>query len=140
MAKIAYRVRNWKQYNKALVQRGSITVWINERVSKKWYNLETKHADRGRPKVYSDIAIEACLIIRSLFKLPLRATQGLIESLFILIRIKLKAPSYTQLCRRQASLDLKLKHNVNGKIHVVIDGTAHIPRIQSLFSLIIPLP
>lgn len=123
MAKIAYRVRNWKQYNKALVKRGSITFWINKEVAKEWYNLESKHSGRGRPKIYSDIAIEACLIIRSLFKLPLRMTQGVVESLFIMMGIKITVPSYTQLCRRQKELALKLKHNVKGKIHVVIDGT-----------------
>lgn len=123
MAKIAYRVRNWKQYNKALVQRGSITFWINEEVAKQWYNQETRHGGRGRPNTYSNIAIESCLLVRSLFKLPLRATQGLVESLFILMGIKIQVPSYTQLCRRQAVLDLKLKHTVKGKIHVVIDGT-----------------
>lgn len=35
MAKKAYRVRNWDKYNKALIQRGSITFWINEEVVKK---------------------------------------------------------------------------------------------------------
>jgi hypothetical protein len=25
-----YRIRNWKQYNDALVQRGSLTLWVDE--------------------------------------------------------------------------------------------------------------
>lgn len=79
--------------------------------------------ERGRPKLYSDIAIEACLVLRILFNLPLRTVQGLVESLFKMISIKIKIPSYTQLCRRQKKLNLRLKHNVTGKIHVVIDGT-----------------
>ncbi len=123
MAKKAYRVRNWKQYNKALVQRGSINFWINEEVAKKWYNLEINPSSRGRPKIYSDIAIEACLIIGRLFKLPLRTMQGVVESLFNMMGIKINIPSYTQICRRQQKLDLKLSHAVKGRIHVVIDGT-----------------
>lgn len=123
MAKKAYRVRNWGKYNKALVQRGSITFWINNDVAKSWYCSEQGHSDRGRPKVYSDRAIESCLIVRSIFNLPLRATQGLVESLFGLIKAKIKAPSYVQICRRQKTLDLKLKHDVKGVIHVVVDGT-----------------
>jgi hypothetical protein len=123
MAKKAYRVRNWNKYNKALVERGNITFWINEEIAKKWYAIKSEHMDRGRPKLYSDIAIEACFTLRVLFKLPLRAAQGLVESLFKMIGIKIKVPSYTQLCRRQKTFDLKLSHSVKGKIHVVIDGS-----------------
>lgn len=123
MAKKAYRVRNWKHYNKALIQRGSITFWINEKIAKQWYNSEHNCSERGRPKVYSDTAIEACLIIRSLFKLPLRSTEGLLEGLLKMIGLKIKVPSYTQLCRRQKNLDLSLQHNIKGRIHVVVDGT-----------------
>jgi hypothetical protein len=123
MAKKAYRVRNWNKYNKALVARGSITFWINEKVAKEWYSPEKKHVERGRPKVYSDVAIETCLVLRVLYKFPLRAVQGLIESLFQLIGIKITVPSYTQLCRRQKELNLKIQHTVKGKIHVVVDGT-----------------
>jgi|SRR3990172_11444153 len=123
MTKKAYRVRNWSQYNKALVQRGSITFWINDAVANSWYYPERKCSDRGRPEVYSNIAIESCLIVKSLFNLPLRATQGLVDSLFNLIGAKVKAPSYVQLCRRQKTLALTLTHDVKGPIHVVVDGT-----------------
>ena len=32
MTKQPYRVRNWKKYNRSLVQRGSLTVWIDEKI------------------------------------------------------------------------------------------------------------
>jgi hypothetical protein len=123
MAKIAYRVRNWKKYNKALVQRGSITFWINEKIAKKWYQLESMHLEQGRPKTYSDTAIETCLVLRSLFKQPLRATQGLVESLFKMIGLKIKVPCYSQLSRRLKNLKIKLQHQLKGKIHAVLDAT-----------------
>lgn len=123
MAKKTYRVRNWSKYNKALIQRGSITFWINEKVTKSWYQSEAEHFASGRPYIYSDIAIECCLTLRSLYQLPLRCTEGLIKSLFGMIGVKIKVPSYTQLCRRQKTLNLKLRHHVKGKIHVVVDGT-----------------
>src|SRR4029079_1429340 len=123
MAKKASRARSWGKYNKALIQRGSITLWMYAEVTSKWLNPKTKHSERGRPKLYSDIAIEACLTLKAIFKLPLRMAQGLVESLFAMMKIKLKVPSYTQICRRQKELNLKLNHNVKGKIHVVIDGT-----------------
>jgi hypothetical protein len=123
MAKKAYRVCNWSQYNKALIQRGSITFWVNQDALKTWYNPGEKRLEIGRPLYYSDVAIETCLVLKALFQLPLRGTQGLVESVFHLIGIKIDVPSYTQLCRRQAKLAVKLKHRVKGKIHVVIDGT-----------------
>ncbi len=123
MAKKTYRVRNWKQYNKALVQRGSVTFWINEDIAAQWYAAEAEHSGRGRPRVYSEVAIESCLIVKILFRLPLRGTQGLMDSLSALMGLCIHAPSYTQLCRRQKALQVKLQHKVQGKIHVVIDGT-----------------
>ena len=35
--KPAYRLRNWSQYNQALVERGSLTVWFDEDVLDQWY-------------------------------------------------------------------------------------------------------
>ncbi len=45
MAKKAHRARNWKNYNKSLVSRGSITVWIDKKSFKNWYNAtETRRS------------------------------------------------------------------------------------------------
>ena len=30
MGKSKHKISNWKQYNQALVQRGSLTVWMDE--------------------------------------------------------------------------------------------------------------
>lgn len=123
MAKKAYRVRNWKQYNKALVQRGSITFWINEDSLKNWYEKENGRKTRGRPRKYSNIAIETCIVMKVLFKLAYRQCQGFIGSLCSLLKLKVISPSYTQLCRRQKQLQIKLQHRVKGPIHVVVDAT-----------------
>ena len=122
MTKKVNHVRNWSKYNKALVARGSINLWINPQVVKNWYS-SLKNSERGRPKYYTDIAIECCLFLRGLFKQSLRATQGLVESIFNLMGIKIKSPCYTQICRRQKELKIQLNHNVQGPIHVVVDGT-----------------
>ena len=43
-----YRTRNWSEYNKALIQRGSINVWMDENAIKKWFS--TYHTClAGRP-------------------------------------------------------------------------------------------
>lgn len=108
MGKVAYRVRNWKQYNQALINRGNLTVWINEEIIESWYvnSASDKARGRGRPRRYSDLCIQTALTLRSLFHFPLRATQGFIEGLVELLEINLQVPCYTQLSRRAAKLKI----------------------------------
>ena len=54
--KSKYRLRNWKEYNRSLVNRGSITVWFDEKAIQKWYSTERSHQP-GHPDTYSDDAI-----------------------------------------------------------------------------------
>ena len=68
-----YRIRNWADYNKSLVQRGSLTVWFSEDSIKTWIEDSSEKMKRGRPKTYSDEAILASLVIREVFHLPLKA-------------------------------------------------------------------
>lgn len=122
-SKKTYRVRNWSQYNKALVNRGNLTLWISDQAMQDWYNQE-KTGRRGSSNTYSDIAIEACLMMRSLFHLKLRQTEGFVNSLFALAGIALQAPDYSTLSRRLAGLDIKLPvKDLADKLHVVIDST-----------------
>lgn len=118
-----YRIRNWSDYNKSLVRRGSLTLWFEERSIKKWHKA-TKVKGRGRPRCYADIAIQCMLTLKSVYDLPLRATQGLVESLIELLDLPIKAAAYSTVCRRQKHLDIKLqKKNRNESLHVVFDST-----------------
>ena len=36
-SKTVYRVKNWSSYNRALVARGSLTVWLDDSLWKQWY-------------------------------------------------------------------------------------------------------
>ena len=36
-----YRIRNWAEYNKSLVQRGSLTIWFSEDAIKTWLEVPT---------------------------------------------------------------------------------------------------
>jgi hypothetical protein len=76
-----YRVRNWPEYNKALINRGGIIFILMEDITKKWYSLPEERSPEGK-EIYSDYAIEFCLQIRFLLKLALRQTQGFLEGLF----------------------------------------------------------
>src|SRR4051812_2028871 len=94
-----YKIRNWSDYNRALIQRGSINIWMEEKALKKWYSSSHTCA-AGRPQIYSDEAILMLLMLREVFKLPLRNLQGFVKSLFASMNLNLSVPSYTQISRR----------------------------------------
>ena len=102
-----YRIRNWSDYNKALVERGSITIWFSPQASQKW--LSGKEGKKGRPKKYSDEAILCSLMLKAVYHLPLRALRGLLLSIVELLGLKLPIPCYTRICRRLELLDKKFR-------------------------------
>lgn len=69
-----YRTTNWPAYNAALRRRGSLEIWFDPDMT--WFAEPT--GKRGRQPLFSDAAIQTCLMIRALFGLPLRQTSGLI--------------------------------------------------------------
>lgn len=111
MAQITYKLSNWSEYNRALVQRGSLSVWFSEDAAAAW------HYDGppqwGSDPTYSDFAIETCLRLRLVYGLPLRQTQGFVASLFRLLDLDLPVPDYSTLSRRAKDLpvDLAAEHD-----------------------------
>ena len=117
-----YKILNWSDYNRSLINRGSITIWINEEVIQEW-NYEGKQQQGGK-KLYSDLAIEICLSVKKLYELGFRQTQGFMESLFFLMQIKMNVPFYSQICRRAKRLNIKIgDFNKSGNINIVVDST-----------------
>ncbi len=113
----------WREYNAALVKRGSFMVWIDEAAISGWLN-EQHHGRRGASCTYSDTAITAALLLKAVYRLPLRATQGLLASLLKVLQIPLPTPHYSTLSRRQANL--KVIVPIRGReegIHLVVDST-----------------
>lgn len=118
-----YRPHSWSQYNKSLVNRGSLTLGISEELLDTWHELE-KTGKRGAPQQYSDAAILCANQIRFLYKLPLRATQGFLNSLFNLLKIGHSVPCYTTLCRRLKKLSIKIPHSSQKEPRdLVLDST-----------------
>lgn len=118
-----YRIRNWPEYNKALVNRGSLTIWFDEKSIDEWHDAKLT-GERGRPYDYSNTAILCALSLRNLFRLPLRATEGLVTSLIELLRLPITAPDYSTLSRRQGTLNIPSYKNKSGEpMHLVIDST-----------------
>lgn len=118
-----YRLRNWAHYNKALIVRGSLTLWIDARALDKWLSQE-RPARPGRRPTYTDLAVECCLLLREVYHLPLRATQGLAHSVLRLLSLNLPTPDYSTLSRRARRLHLPLAaHSTKTIRHLVIDST-----------------
>ncbi|WP_423740008.1 transposase, partial [Enterobacter roggenkampii] len=74
VAKQKFKITNWPTYNKALINRGSITFWLDDEAIQDWYESTTP-SSRGRPQRYSDLAITTVLVIKRVFRLTLRAAQ-----------------------------------------------------------------
>lgn len=72
-----YRTTNWSGYTASLKKRGSLLIWLDKEMA--W--LAPPNGSPGRPSVFSDTAIQFCLTIKVLFKLPLRQTPGMVASL-----------------------------------------------------------
>jgi hypothetical protein len=116
-----YRIRNWPDYNKALVRRGSLTLWIDTRSTNTWLDHSCPQG-RGRRRTYTDAAIRCALLIREVYHLPLRATQGLVSSVLRLMKVCLPVMHYSTLSRRARRLELSLAQPKQIK-HLVIDST-----------------
>ena len=119
----SYRLRNWSQYNKALIQRGSLSVWFSEDVLSTWHN-RARTGQRGKPACYTDTAILCMAMLEEVYHLPLRATEGLTRSLIHLLGVELSVPCYTTLCRRRRSLEVVLPRLKKSEpLHLVVDST-----------------
>lgn len=124
--KITYRVRNWKDYDRSLINRGNLTLWFSEDVVKSWYQKPLKRKKRGRSFTYSDTYIELALTLRTLFHFSLRATQGFLEGMVSLLGLKLQVSHYSQFSRRASELDIQLialKKRGKKPTDLVIDST-----------------
>jgi len=119
--KTLYRVKNWSDYDKALVQRGSITFWLSDDFEKNW--LYTGEKQRGSQFDYSDKAIEIMLTVKEVFHLTNRQTEGFMRSLFAMLKITLPAPDHSTLSKRGKKLKMNLPKKANQRLNIVMDST-----------------
>jgi IS5 family transposase len=116
-----YRVKNWSEYEKALVQRGSITFWLSGNIEKVW--LYTGEKQRGSQYDYSDKAIEIMLTLKEVFHLTNRGVEGFVRSLFQMMKIDLPVPDHSTLSRRGKTLKVKLSKQASSSLNLVLDST-----------------
>src|SRR5918997_1273619 len=119
-----YRVTNWPEYDRALQQRGSLTVWVTPEALAAWHPPKTGR--RGRSLQYAEIAIETGHLLRLAFGRPWRQTEGLLRSLATLLGVEIGVPDHTTFSRRSPGLALArslAQAQRTGPVHVVIDAT-----------------
>jgi Transposase DDE domain len=121
-AKARYRVKNWGEYDQALQERGSLTVWVTPEAIAAWQAPPT--GQRGRSPFYSDLAIETGHLLRLAFGRPWRPTEGLLRSIMTLLGVSLAVPDHTTFSRRSAGLSLPTSLTPSREpVHVVLDST-----------------
>jgi hypothetical protein len=95
VAKTVYRVRNWPAYNKALIRRYDITVWVDDDTCQAWQYDGPRQ--QGAQFTFSDVAIEC---------------MG-----------TLPVPSYSTPSRRGQSVVIRLPKKARGPIDLVVDSS-----------------
>jgi hypothetical protein len=124
-----YKVTNWSEYTAALRSRGAIDVWLSEDAISQWYEKDMAYDGTGTPKRFSDFAITTCHEIRQVYRLPLRQTQGFIDSIFRLLDVPLVCPDFSCLSKRLGELHIEVpRYNKTDKavdgIHAIaVDST-----------------
>jgi hypothetical protein len=116
-----HRATNSAAYDAALRQRGSLTVWFTDAAIAAW--KAEPRTTRGGQSRYSALAIATALTLRSVFRLALRQTEGLIGSIIALLGLELSVPDHTTLSRRAESLDVVRPRPGSGPVHLLVDST-----------------
>ncbi len=119
--KTLYRVKNWTEYEKALVQRGSVTIWMADGYEKTWMYVGEKQ--RGSQFDYTDQAILMMLTVKEVFHLTNRGVEGFVRSLFQMLKINLPVPDHSTLSKRGKDLKVKLPKKSSQSINIVMDST-----------------
>ena len=117
-----FRVTNWRDYEAALRNRGSLTIWFTAEAIADW--RAQPRATPGGQRHYSDLAIETALTLRAVLGLALRQTEGLIGSIMQLLEIDLPVPDHTTFSRRASGLKVLQKPRASSDpLHLIIDST-----------------
>jgi hypothetical protein len=119
--KTLYRVKNWSEYDKALVQRGSLTFWLSDDFEKAWLYVGEKQ--RGSQFDYSDQAILLMLTVKEVFHLTNRGVEGFMRSIFQLLNIDLPVPDHSTLSKRSKGLKVNLPKKPAQSLDIVMDST-----------------
>ena len=116
-----HRVTNWAAYDAGLRARGSLTVWFTAEAIEAW-KAEPRTGRGGQPR-YSSLAIATALTLRAVFRLALRQTEGLIDSILRLLGLSLAVPDHSTLSRRGEALEVPRSKVGSEPVHLLVDST-----------------
>lgn len=95
------RKRNWSEYSRQLIQRGSLTFLIDPKV----LNIKPQNLGKnGRPLEFSDSFIIMVMMVKINFRLTYRALEGFMKYIAGLHQWQCSIPSYSLVCKRAASI------------------------------------
>src|SRR4051794_13912475 len=130
------RITNWAEYDAALRQRGSLTVWFTQEAIAAWH-AEPRTTRGGQPW-YSELAILTALTLKAVFRLALRQTEGLIGSVIGLLGLALSVPDHTTLSRRAETLEVPRSRSGPEPVHLLVDWTSSLRVALPPFAWIMP--
>ena len=85
---------------------------------------KTKYHGGNWPEYEQALVRRGALMLRLVFRLPLRQTEGFLRSVLALMRTDLEAPDHTTLSRRSQHLDLALDRiPAQRPVHLIVDST-----------------
>lgn len=106
------KVRNWSEYNKSLEKRGEIIIYMTEKFYNEMYYTGKRKV--GGVQQYTDKMFEFTVAIKSIMKLPLRATVGFIKTILNKIYSKEhKVPNFGHISRMVQKLNLEVNRYDN---------------------------
>ena len=94
--KMAFKVRNWPEYEAGLRRRGSLTLWIEDAALDHWQTFGP-----GGQARYKDAAIQTTLMmVRTALRLAsCGKPEGLMASVITLMDLKISAPDHSTISR-----------------------------------------
>ena len=114
------RKRKWSEYNKHLVQQGSISFLIDSKFFRAMHKSRPSKGP-GRPLLFSDKLIEMLVILKIRFRLAYRALEGFAKSFFR--GPFFHVPTYSLICKRVAKLQLSMLIFNKGHHTVLLDSS-----------------
>ena len=83
-----------------------------------------KAGRNGRPPVFSDGAIQFCLMVKVLFGLPLRQTTGMVASILSMAGLDWPVPDFSTLSRREKTITVQIpSRRAPGPLNLLVDST-----------------
>jgi hypothetical protein len=125
------KIVNWHEYNQSMINRGNVTLLIDNAMQTDDLTYRGTPAEHcrhkpGRRFAYSDQLILLVALFRELYHLPLRQASGFAEGIFELTHLDMVAPNYTTLCRRLKHITVPLgakSYNPSQPLVILIDST-----------------